>query len=379
MGLLLSRTSAAELELPRAIQDACVSEHDARSSGPLRVLSCTRCQRRLCVLGREGQGDTAVWKASSSRLETSWLGGGRSFRCRACGLGKVTVEVAQGDGEEAEKRVSERGGSDVPLPLRVLLKGSNARNAFRPFCVHVCGMYDSVVARAASLFQADAISSNRSLNVSQRTYKRSELAKLAESDLPASPMELFVIAHRISGQRNPLTDQHGLYNHLLKHAWSRADVVILCLFDVPVAYFSQLLSEQPTLRGLLAAGRLLPIFTLEDSPSDESGCAVGAEARGDAATEPKEGAETAWWFVRCLDGQVPRHDDLPPDSGNVAQVQATLDKVATEVKEARLDKDFRGDLRKTREAADVKDSASCTVAVLAQVAQNFADLPLIRE
>jgi len=374
MGLLLSRSSASELELPRALQDACVSEHDARSSGPLRVLGCTRCQRRLCVLGREGQGATAVWKAPVSRLETAWLGGGRSFRCRMCGLGKVTVEVAEANGVDAE-----RSGGDEPLPLRVVLKGSNARNAFRPFCVHVCGMYDSVVARAASLFQADAIRNTRSLNVSQRTFKRSELAKLAEADLPQAPMELLVIAHRISGQRNPLTDQHGLYNNLLKHAWTRADVVILCLFDVPVDYFSQLLNEQPTLRGLLTAGRLLPIFTLEESPSEEASCAIDAEARGDAAIEPSVGAETAWWFVRCLDGQVPRYDGLPPDNGNIASVQATLTKVVAEVKEARLEKESRSDLRRTREAADVKDAASCTVAVLAHVAQDFADQPLLRD
>jgi hypothetical protein len=204
------------------------------------------------------------------------------------------------------------------------------------------------------------------------------LAKLAEADLPQTPMELLVIAHKISGQRNPLTDQHGLYNNLLKHAWTRADVVVLCLFDVPLGYFSQLLSEQPTLRGLLIAGRLLPIFTFEESPSDEGTCAVGAEARGDA-TELSEGAETAWWFVRCLDGQVPRHDSLPVDNGSCAEVEATLSKVAAEMKAARPEKESRADPRKTREAAHVKDSASCTIAVLAHVAQDFADQALLRD
>merc|ERR1719272_1926118 len=128
-------------------------------------------------------------------------------------------------------------------------------------------MYESVVARAAALLQAEPVTT-RQLNVSQHTFKRSELAKLSEDDLPKPPMELLVIAHKISGQRNPITDQHGLYNNLLKHAWSRADVVLLCLFDVPPNYFAQLISEQPTLRGLLCAGRLLPLFCQEGVSDD---------------------------------------------------------------------------------------------------------------
>lgn len=258
------------------------------------------------------------------------------MKCRMCGQGRVAVETA---GDAATKT---EGVSDENLSSRVVLK-STGRGAFRPFSVCVCGMYESVVARAATLLQAEAISKTRQVNVTQHTYKRSELAKLSENDLPKPPVELLVIAHKISGQRNPLTDQHGLYNNLLKHAWSRADVVLLCLFDVPPNYFAQLLSEQPTLRGLMSAGRLLPIFSQEDAPSDdiETEAGEGAAAK---ATEPRpqEQADAAWWLVRCLDGRVPRHDGLPTDSGKTGEAAAATAKEGTMAIMARVLEDFEG-------------------------------------
>jgi len=246
----------------------------------------------------------------------------------------------------------------------------------------VCGMYESVVARAAALLQAEAVTVSRQLHVSQHTFKRSELAKLKEEDLPKPPMELLVIAHKVSGQRNPITDQHGLYNNLLKHAWDRADVVLLCLFDVPPGYFSQLLKEQPTLRGLLCAGRLLPLFSMEDSPSEEIEGEAGEGAAAKAAPESRaqEEAEAAWWIVRCLDGRVPRHESLPSDSGKTNQVLATLSSVvAAGAKEGGKQVQGADPQRLQQEVVTGTVAASCTVAVLAHVAEDFEGQPLVRD
>merc|ERR1711971_76877 len=176
--------------------------------------------------------------------------------------------------------------------------------------------------------EGEAIAKNRVLNISQHTFRRSELAKLSESDLPQQPMELLVVAHKISGQRNPLTDQHGLYNNLLKHSWDRADVVLICLFDVPPSYFAQLLAEQPTLRGMLSAGRLLPLFCNEDAGREENGDAEMEAAVGEtektAESKLHEEAEAAWWLVRCLDGRVPLYEGLPTDNGKTDEVIAAV-------------------------------------------------------
>merc|ERR1719329_1338250 len=194
MGLFFSRSSASALQLPAAVKDASVSESEARSGGPLRVLGCPVCQRRLCTLSREGQDDGAVWKAPAGRLEKAMFGGSVSLKCPRCGQGRVTVEALATDA----------GSDDDRLPVRVALKGSaTGRKDFRPFCVSVCGMYESVVARGAALLKAEAITKTRHLSVTQHTFKRSELAKLEETDLPKPPMELLVIAHKVSGQRNP--------------------------------------------------------------------------------------------------------------------------------------------------------------------------------
>jgi hypothetical protein len=277
-----------------------------------------------------------------------------------CAQGKVAVEAISTNDGELAKPDGDHNGVDDRLPLRVELK--TGRNAFRPFCACVCGMYESVVARAAALLQAETIGRSRLVSVSQHTFKRSELAKLTEADLPAQPMELMIIAHKVSGQRNPLTDQHGLYNNLLRHAWTRADVVLLCLFDVPVGYFSQLLAEQPTLRGLLGAGRLLPLFVQGDAVSEDAGA---ADAEASAEVRPHEDAEASWWLVRCLDGRVPFHSGLPVDNGKSAQAEAALSAV---VKEGN-----------SKVAAVGTESASCTVAVLANVAEDFHGQVLVRD
>jgi len=342
MGGLFTRSIATDLELPRALRDASVSESEARSSRPLRVLGCPRCQKRLCALDRDGQGAAAVWKAPSSRVERALFGGATSFKCRMCGQGRIAVEAlgdaAQPDGEQ---------GGGATLPVLVSLKATTAKGAFRPFSACVCGMYESVVARATALLEAEAITTTRQLNVSQHTFKRSELAKLSEDELPKPPMELLVIAHKVSGQRNPITDQHGLYNNLLRHAWNRADVVILVLFDVPPGYFSQLLSEQPTLRGLLCAGRLLPLFSKDDTGES-------ADAEANLESRKHEEAQASGWLVRCLDGRVPRHEGLPPDNAKSSEVVAALAGVADEAKEG-------------------------TIAVLARVVEDFEGHELVRD
>lgn len=381
MGGLLFRSSATELQLPAVLRDASVSEHEARSSGPLRVLGCPRCQRRLCTLAREGEDTTAVWKAPANRVEKALFGGASHFKCRMCGQGRVAVEVL-GD---APKSSDGEEGTDDRLPLRVSLKGTTGRNDFRPFCVAVCGMYESVVARGAALLQAETVTKTRQVNVTQHTFKRSELAKLSEDALPKPPMELLVIVHKISGQRNPITDQHGLYNNLLKHAWSRADVVLLMLFDVPPGYFAQLISEQPTLRGLLCAGRLLPLFSSEDSSSEGDMDAEATEAAIKASeaakaanpeARPPEEAEAAWWLVRCLDGRVPRHEGLPADNGKSAEVTA---KLASVVAEGKGEEKAEPRKHSPEEAAGGTVAASCTIAVLAQVAQDFEGQASVRD
>jgi hypothetical protein len=282
-----------------------------------------------------------------------------------CGNGRISVE-ALGD---QSKTVDE--GSDDRLPLSVALTGTS-KNDFRPFCACVCGMYESVVARAAALLQAETITSSRLINVTQKTFKRSELAKLTPDELPKPPMELLVIAHKVSGQRNPITDQHGLYNNLLKHAWSKADVVLLCLFDVPPGYFSQLLNEQPTLRGLLCAGRLLPLFSLEESAGVDMDAEAETAAKAAPEAKPQEEAEAAWWLVRCLDGRVPQHDAIPSDGRKTDQVLATLTSVVSGAKEG-------GRKEQGADVATGTASASCTVAVLAHVAQDFEGKPLVRD
>lgn len=374
MGLLFSRSAASELVLPRELQDASVSENEARSSGALRVLSCPSCQRRLCRLDRVGQGTAAVWKVPASRVERALFGGGASIKCRMCGQGRITVETL-GDAAKTER---EQGSSENSIALQVALKATGS-NAFRPFSVCVCGMYESVVARAAALLQAESITAARQLNVSQRVYKRSELAKLSENDVPKPPMELLVIAHKISGQRNPLTDQHGLYNHLLKHAWSRAEVVLLCLFDVPPDYFAQLLSEQPTLRGLMSAGRLLPLFSEDAAAGDDIDPEAGEAKKPAPECRPQEEAEAAWWIVRCLDGRIPRHEGLPGDNGRSSEVAAIPAAVASERKEGGK---VRAEHHKTKDPEEVARgavSASCTVALLARVAEDFEGLPLVKD
>lgn len=293
-----------------------------------------------------------------------------------CGNGRITVEAlvdaSNTDGAQGNR-------NDDRLPVQVSVKGTS-RSDFRPFCVCVCGMYESVVARAAGLLQAEAITASRHLNVSQKTYKRSELAKLSEDDLPKPPMELLVVAHKISGQRNPITDQHGLYNNLLKHAWNRAEVVLLVLFDLPPAYFSQLLNEQPTLRALLSAGRLLPFFCLEASEEQDAEAVDAAAAKADPESKTQEEAEAAWWIVRCLDGRVPHHERIPSDGGKTSQVLATLSSVLSAgAREGGQQLQGADPQRLQQEDVTGTVAASCTVAVLAHIADDFEGQPLVRD
>lgn len=356
MGLLLTRSAAADLELPEALYNASVSEQEAHASGALRVLGCPRCHRRLCVIGREIGGSATEWYVPGSRIERGFFGTSTFVRCRTCGHGRVNVEAFSGSGEDTIPSdmtlgfgmASNSGGQSA---LRLVALRSPPKNAFRPFSACVIGAYESVVARAAQVLRAEAIMRDRALQVTQGTLRRSQLAKISDEDLPPGPFELVVIAHRISGQRNPLTDSYGLYTSLLSHAWQRAEVVVLCLFEVPCNYLSQLLDEQPTLLGLLSVGRLLPLFSLPECAPPDGSCEVdagrgagsgGSDATSGGRTQIDEGAkdtidvdggvkayevaEAAWWFVRCLDGRVPRVDTFPMlvHTGHSLKARGTL-------------------------------------------------------
>lgn len=181
------------------------------------------------------------------------------------------------------------------------VQAAPARSPSQPLSSFVCGVYESGVQWAAELLASEALGS-RAPVVATRALRRSELGSPGADTLPATPLDLVVVVHRISGQRNPLTDAHGLYNSFLAHVWQRSEKVLLCLLDVPPGgYFAQLLQEQPTLLGLLCVGRLLPVFA-------SAGKTAGSEEDGGSvsAGRPSDMAEAIWWIVRCLDGRVPR-------------------------------------------------------------------------
>jgi len=159
-------------------------------------------------------------------------------------------------------------------------------------------MYESVVTRAAQLLQVHSITEGRAIDVDTRLLRRSELATLSDCVLPSAPCDLVVIAHRVSGARNPITDANGLYTDLISRAWHRAEVVLICLFDVPHDYLPRLLAEQPTLLRLLRVGRLLPLFFRNH----------GAAEMGSSTADCGMDHEAAWWIVRCLDGRIPKVD-----------------------------------------------------------------------
>jgi len=98
----------------------------------------------------------------------------------------------------------------------------------------------------------------------------------------------------------------------------------------------------------MSAGRLLPLFSQEDTPGEDN----QAEAEDAAATKankptPQEEADATWWLVRCFDGRVPRHEELPVESG------------------------------KSVEASNAAKEG--TVAVLARIAEDFDGQPLVRD
>lgn len=232
--------------------------------------------------------------------------------CRACGRGQLDIKVLS-DAAVMDDRAA--GTPEMRLVSLRSSPGASVRAGFRPFSACVCGTYESVVARGARLLRADAVTSGRTVHVVEKTLKRSELAKLGEDNLPPPPIDLFLVVHKISGARNPITDSHGLFGDLIARAWSRADVVLLVLFDMPRDYFATMLKEQPTLLGLLGSGRLLPLFLPSSAPGDAN---IGAEDdsagnldNGSAGVDTDaqhaiELAEATWWIARCLDGRVPR-------------------------------------------------------------------------
>mmetsp|Transcript_35307 Transcript_35307/g.77149 ORF Transcript_35307/g.77149 Transcript_35307/m.77149 type:complete len:353 (-) Transcript_35307:183-1241(-) len=350
MGLLLGRGIAADIELPREIRDAAVGEAEAASSGQRWVFFCPHCHRRLCDLtrpSRSTESSPQVWRAPSSRLEKGWLSGATALRCHMCSSGRVNVDVLS---------QPDVGLDDSPLgqPGQHVAVGLPKRRAFRPFGVCVCAVYESVGTRAMALLDAEDVRKGRALHVSRCTLRRSELARVPVGALPRLPLELLIVAHRISGQRNPLTDAHGLYSALLEHAWTRADVVLLCLFDVPRGeYLSRLLEEQPTLLGLLRAGRLLPFFAADDRTLESDDAQQEADGGDEAPRDP----EAVRWLVRCLDGAVPHVDAL-----------AALPKAS-----AAADAQARAVAADAASAAAVGSSAS----VLKSVARSFQGWPLI--
>lgn len=393
MGMLLGRTSS-EAALPEGLRSASVSEEEALSTQMLYILSCPLCHQRLCTLGRgvsaasdpgsasskevpgtseSSQGALrSVWKVPASRIEKAWLGGSCSIKCRACGAGRVVVEVLPAQPGDDLGGSTEGSQTTAPRERRVLLRPSGSL-LFRPFSVCVCGTYESVVARVATLFQVEAVTAGRSMQVTQCTLRRSQLVQPPEDSLTSGPLELVVIAHRIAGQRNPLTDAQGLYSKLLAHAWTRADAVLLCLLDMPRdGYFAQLLEEQPTLQGLLSTGRLLPLFAASQPPmlsrEDDQACCEPILGGTEATTltsmgpdEAAEAAEAAWWFIRSLDGRLPRVDAFAGlaagASGSTRNAWRSL----------------------AAEAAAAGSRSGSTLSALAPVAESFESQVLIRD
>lgn len=349
MGLLLGLAISGEVDLPLELGRQAVSESEAASSGQARVLFCPRCHWRLCAAGRDGQAgggrggsfSPLVWRIPSSRVEKAWLGGSAAIRCRACSSGRLPVDVlppSEGKfgggatGSSARAHEEEEDGVDASTTRSVVLRSPAPRLPFRPFSVCVCGIYDSVVSRAAELLQTEEFSSSRALHVAQRVLRRSELSRPPADFLPAYPLELLIVAHRISGQRNPLTDAHGLYSALLTHAWEKAEVVLLLLFDLPCdAYLSQLLEEQPTLLSLLSSGRLLPLFTSTADNVHSEGVSPDAdpsEATGSKARTDADATDALPWIKRCLDGRLPRVGS-PPEATAASALPVAVEAAAS--------------------------------------------------
>lgn len=394
MGLLLARGSAADFELPQGLRNGLLGEEEAHASEPIRVLGCPRCHRRLCTLGRDSSNSSGsvAWKVPANRVEKFWLGGGSFLGCRACGRGQLDVKVLSDSAKLGG------GGPDLRLVSLRSSPGASVRAGFRPFSACVCGTYESVVARGARLLRADAVTSGRTVHVVEKTLKRSELAKLSEDHLPPPPIDLFLVVHKISGARNPITDAHGLFNDLIARAWSRADVVLLCLFDMPnYEYFSIMLKEQPTLLALMGAGRLLPLFLASgDATGGSQEDSVGVSENGSSADadgdQASESAEAAWWILRCLDGRVPRVEAFSEAqqaaiSGSAdAQSRAAAQRGATEAASDSSSSGTGGSRRRqpsTGTSVDATEGglgASCaSLVALTPVVEAFKGRPLVQD
>jgi len=362
MGLLLGRSATAETELPHELRSLSQGESGAVGSGQSLVFFCPRCHRRLCPLSRASgtNGGAAAsqaltWRIPASRLEKAFFGGA-AIKCLHCGAGRVSVEELSKTSSSASDDAHDEdyglagdqavGAKTAPVPcLTVALRPAQPRQAvFRPFSACVCGCYDSVIDRAAAALSAlnscGPAGAKRRIHISRKTLRRSELSS-SSSDalLPALALDLVVVAHRISGQRNPITDAHGLYTNLIEVAWSRADVVLVFLLDVPCeGYLSRMLDEQPTLLGLLSSGRLLPIFALPGE-GGQAEAEPAAERVEDSAVAAPPPPESIGWLARCLDGKVPRIEttgELAQASGcgGAAVREATARAAATAAKEA---------------------------------------------
>eukprot|EP00929_Paragymnodinium_shiwhaense_P078017 TRINITY_DN40345_c0_g1_i2.p1 TRINITY_DN40345_c0_g1~~TRINITY_DN40345_c0_g1_i2.p1 ORF type:complete len:356 (+),score=78.10 TRINITY_DN40345_c0_g1_i2:194-1261(+) len=316
MGLLFS--SRTDVELPRELRDLAVGESDAASSSQQLVLFCPKCHRRLCQACSTRGSSSSAWRIPASRLEKGWLGGGLAIACQTCGAGKLAVEESSSSSKAPD---IQHGLSDLPSEFARLvslaLPPQRSKPMFRPFNVCVCGIYESVVSRAAALLDCDEVKAGHRLHVTTKCLKRSEMVSATAASLPSLPLEMIVVVHRCSGQRNPLTDAHGLYTKLLEVAWSRGDVVLMCLLDVPRdGYLSRMMEEQPTLLKLLGVGRFLPIFAAQSSNGAAAAADEAAEPSAEeaAASRLRDAEEAAAWLSRCLDGRVPRvgaYSELP--------------------------------------------------------------------
>merc|ERR1719171_75384 len=235
MGFMFSRPLSIQLAdaLEKGRQN--LSEY----KGPEMVLDCSRCYSRLAPLEWRKDAWTVVTPAERY---VSPLFGAPYVRCSNC---------------------AERNAAPALSARRV-----------RPFSVLLAATYQSVVERARASVE-EILAGHCALHLTEMVIRRSALSDPQEKDLPSPPLELVLLAHKVSGARNPITDSKGLYTAWLEKVWVRVDVVVVLLLDVTPTYLATMLEEQPTLRGLYAVGRLIPVFSDEtaDVRGEEPGMA----------------------------------------------------------------------------------------------------------
>lgn len=236
MGFMLSRPSFSAT-LADALEKG--RQNLSEYKGLEMVLDCSRCYTRLAPL--EWKADRWTVVTPADRFVSPFFGS-PYVRCRICG----------------ERNLA------PTLPTRRV----------RPFSVLLAATYASVVERARSIVE-QLLAGHCALHLTEMVIRRSALADPQEKDLPSPPLELALLVHKVSGARNPITDSKGLYTAWLERVWVRVDVVVVLLLDVTPAYLATMLEEQPTLRGLYAVGRLIPVFSDEtaDVRGEEPGMA----------------------------------------------------------------------------------------------------------